>query len=233
MLDYFLVDVKSINSDVPRSQFQEAELDHLADLILEVGGLLKPLSLRQGKGESYTVVEGHREYYAAVRAREKDPRKGEMINAFILSIEDESKILNQSEALMPQQKGSTSIKAETSPLDLRLTNLDTRLDQAILELKSNQKSEIQRLESEIHNLKERIPKPLEPLTAFNTLDAVALTKMLNRAGIKGKRADAISSKVLSERKKKQFADFQDIVKRINGFSDKSLITVLDSLTDII
>ncbi len=230
MLDYYLVDVKSITSDVPRSNFEEAELDQLADLILEAGGLIKPLSLRQTGPESYEVIEGHREYFASVRAKEKNPRKGEMINAFVLNSEEEAPVIEQSEVLLPPipppppPSGSTTVEP-------RLTNLETRLDQAIQDLKTTQRNETQRLEDEIKALQSRLPQPLEPLTAFNTLDEIGLVKILNRAGIKGKRADGISSKILATRKKKPFSDFTDIVSRISGLSDKGMITILDSMMD--
>lgn len=43
MLNFSLVDVKSITSDVPRSNFVEADLDNLADMILETGGIILSL----------------------------------------------------------------------------------------------------------------------------------------------------------------------------------------------
>jgi hypothetical protein len=85
MFDFVLVDVESINSVVPRSNFAEADLENLADLIIETGGLINPLVVKMTGLESYTVVDGDLAYYAAVRAREKNPRKCEMVNAFLIS----------------------------------------------------------------------------------------------------------------------------------------------------
>ena len=82
-------DVSKITSDVPRSEFSEAKIEQLADLILQGGGVIRPLVLRQTGIDNYTVLDGHLEYYAAVRAREKDARRGEMVNAFIISKKDE------------------------------------------------------------------------------------------------------------------------------------------------
>ena len=39
---FYLVDVKDIVSDVPRSNFDEVELERIAELIIESGGLIKP-----------------------------------------------------------------------------------------------------------------------------------------------------------------------------------------------
>lgn len=99
MLNFSLVDVKSIISDVPRSNFVEADLDNLADMILETGGIIRPLVVKMTGAESYTVVDGHFEYYAAVRSKEKDPRKGEMVNAFIISPKSEQIVKKQAEAM--------------------------------------------------------------------------------------------------------------------------------------
>jgi DNA uptake protein ComE-like DNA-binding protein len=84
MLKCYFVDVKNINSEIPRSSFLESELDQLADLILEFDGLIRPLILRETGVEKYLVIEGHREYYAAVIAKQKNLSKAEMVNAFVL-----------------------------------------------------------------------------------------------------------------------------------------------------
>jgi hypothetical protein len=49
--------------------------------------------------ETYTVIDGHFEYYAAVRAREKEPRKGEMVNAFVISPKEEDIVVKQASAI--------------------------------------------------------------------------------------------------------------------------------------
>jgi hypothetical protein len=84
-MKHYLVDVICIAPGEPRERFDPEVVERLADSILESGGLLKPLVLKATGPESYRVVGGHLEYWAAVRAREKDPRKGEMINAFVVS----------------------------------------------------------------------------------------------------------------------------------------------------
>ena len=84
MIKCFFVDVKVISSDLPRSNFVESELDKLADLILESNGLLRPIILQQSRAGKYKVIEGHREYYAAVIAKGKNLKKGEMVNAFVI-----------------------------------------------------------------------------------------------------------------------------------------------------
>jgi len=84
MILFSLVDVKDITSNMTRSSFSEADLDRIAQMILDCEGIIRPLVLKL-TGQRVAVVDGHFEYYAAVRAREKDPRKGEMVNAFVIS----------------------------------------------------------------------------------------------------------------------------------------------------
>ena len=53
MINFSYIDVSSIHADVPRSEFSEAEIAHLADIILECGGILKPIFLQQMDLESH------------------------------------------------------------------------------------------------------------------------------------------------------------------------------------
>lgn len=94
-----LVAVKKINSAVPRSNFSESELNRAAQLILKAEGIINPLVIRRTSLESYEVVDGDFEYHVAARAREIDPRKGEMIGAFIIDSENEEVLLEQIKAL--------------------------------------------------------------------------------------------------------------------------------------
>ncbi|MGL4501063.1 MAG: ParB N-terminal domain-containing protein, partial [Planktothrix sp.] len=74
-----LVAVKKITSSVPRESFSELELEQVAKLSLEASGLINPMVLRRTSMQSYEVVDGHFEYYAAVKAKELEPMKGEMV----------------------------------------------------------------------------------------------------------------------------------------------------------
>jgi hypothetical protein len=94
-----LVAVKRITSAVPRSNFAEAELEKLARLILESGGLINPIIVRRNGMDAYEIVDGDFEYYAAARAKEIEPIKGETIGAFILEEENEELLLKQLEIL--------------------------------------------------------------------------------------------------------------------------------------
>jgi hypothetical protein len=94
-----LVAVKKITSALPRSNFAEPDLDKLARLILESGGLINPIIIRRNGMDAYEIVDGDFQYYAAARAKEIEPLKGETIGAFILEEENEELLLKQLEIL--------------------------------------------------------------------------------------------------------------------------------------
>ena len=123
-LSTLLVAVRKINSPVSRSEFAEETIESLAQLILGVEGLINPLVLRRTSIESFEVISGHLEYYAAVRAREIDLRKGEMINAFVLDEENET-IIKQVNLLRSVK--TIPNDANYSNPDGRFNNLEARL----------------------------------------------------------------------------------------------------------
>ncbi|MEZ2237892.1 chromosome partitioning protein ParB [Microcoleus sp.] len=94
-----LVAVKKITSKVPRDNFADRDLEKVAQLILELGGLINPIILRRNGMDAYEIVDGDFEYYAAAKAREINPMKGETIGAFILEPENEELLLEQVQAL--------------------------------------------------------------------------------------------------------------------------------------
>jgi hypothetical protein len=95
MIKCYFVDIKDISSDLPRSNFAESDLEQLASLILATDGLIRPLILKEIGGEKYTVIEGHREYYAALTAKEKNSSKAEMVNAFVINSNIQSSAIEQ------------------------------------------------------------------------------------------------------------------------------------------
>jgi ParB-like nuclease domain len=95
MIKCYFVDIKDISSDLPRSNFVESDLAQLANLILATDGLIRPLILKEIGGEKYTVIEGHREYYAALKAKEQNSSKAEMVNAFVINANIQSSTIEQ------------------------------------------------------------------------------------------------------------------------------------------
>jgi len=119
-----LVAVKKVSSSVTRSSFPAEEVEKAAHLIIDVEGTINPIILKRTSLESYEVVDGHFEYYAAVRAREISQLKGEMIQAIILEPENEKSLLEQ---IIVFRKGSSAkpeINQDSSNLESRFANLE-------------------------------------------------------------------------------------------------------------
>ncbi|HEY9876316.1 MAG TPA: hypothetical protein V6D12_23005 [Candidatus Obscuribacterales bacterium] len=139
-----LVAVKKISSNVPRSQFAENDLNRLAELILQVEGIINPPVIRRKSLDSYEVVAGDFEYYAAARAREIDPRKGEMIAAFIFEAENEEVLKQQVELLRNRDSEESSTKQanilveQFENLPQQVENLTTMLTQVAESVKQIQ-----------------------------------------------------------------------------------------------
>lgn len=229
MTEYYLVDVKSIASNQPRSRFDENDLDKLAKSILESEILLKPLVLGQTGPESYEVIDGHFEYYGAVRAKEINPRSGEMVSAFVISPKEKENVSKQISILRKPTSLPEPASTPTNPqLEQRVSNVESRLDRAVTDIKDEFKRENQRLNNEIAELKSLVPSKVDALEAFNSLSEVELTLKLRRANITGKTLEKIKASILKERKKRAFHSLSDVVSRTKGLGDKRMLTIIDA-----
>jgi ParB-like nuclease domain len=131
MIKCFFVDVKSIKSDLPKSNFVESELEQLADLILETDGLLRPLILQEIKTGKYKVIEGHREYYAAVRAKEKNITKAEMVNAFVIDASNRKSAIAQLALLSESPLPGVNNATDSSQLDRLLPAIESAISEQL------------------------------------------------------------------------------------------------------
>ncbi len=166
MLKCFFVDVKSISSEIPRSEFDQSKIEQLADLILATDGLIRPLILRQSGLEKYTVVDGNLEYYAAVRAKEKNLRKAETVNAFVISADSQQFAIDQIALLSgiktPSVPSSTnvhiSIEQLTSIIAQQLQPLQQELGRVVTELAAH-KQILASFNSQVSKSAERSSEP--------------------------------------------------------------------------
>ena len=124
--------VKEITSTVPRSNFSDTEIEKLARSILTVEGLIRPIVVRPTGIDTYEVVDGDREYHAAVRAREIDGRRGERITAIVIegpkaeAIQEQVKLLNEIESTQEQlQETTQKIDTEAVTAEPEKVNLHT------------------------------------------------------------------------------------------------------------
>jgi len=246
MINFALVDVKSITSNVPRSTFPEADLENLADVILESGGIIRPLVLKATGEESYTVVEGHREYYAAVRAKEQNARQGEMVNAFVISPKSEQIILKQATVLRGAEptkevvKSSNTTNSDTTNIESRLANLELRLEKQFNELRTEQIKERQEIVAKFKEIETPL-KPTSPLEAFNTLSLSALALRLRTAGFNDNLAVQIAETVVKERENTKFDSLKDVIARVKvkygktnqGISSDRMVAIVDTWSQIL
>ncbi len=223
-----LVAVKRITSTVPRSNFTEADLEKLARLILESGGLINPIIVRRNGMDAYEIVEGDFEYYAAARAKEIEPLKGETIGAFIMEEENEELLLEQLEILRKtaiiDNPSTNEVPQVSSSFEQRLTNIETRLENRINELKAEYTREKQALIERVKEVESHIPKPVPLLSALNTQDKIKLEINLKNAGIK---SQTIIDLIIKQRELEPFTSFENVVQRIKGLGEKTMIKLID------
>jgi ParB family chromosome partitioning protein len=204
-------------------------LDKLARLILESGGLINPIIVRRNGMDAYEIVDGDFEYYAAARAKEIEPLKGETIGAFILEEENEELLLEQREILrktaITENQSVSVVPQPSSSFEQRLTNIETRLENRMNELKAEYTREKQALIERVKDVESRIPKPVPLLEAINTQDKVKLAINLKNAGI---ASQTMRENIITQRDLEPFTSFEDVVQRIKGLGDKTMIKVIDN-----
>jgi ParB family chromosome partitioning protein len=179
--------------------------------------------------DAYEIVDGDFEYYAAARAKEIEPLKGETIGAFILEEENEELLLEQLEILrktaITENQSVSEVPQQSSSFEQRLTNIETRLENRINELKAEYTREKQALIERVKDVESRIPKPVPLLEALNTQEPSKLAINLKNAGIKV----PIIEQILKERDLEQFASFENVLERIRGkgLGEKTMIKLID------
>lgn len=151
-----LISVKRIVPQVPVTSFSEDEIAQVARLILEAEGIINPIIVKRTSLESYEVIAGDFEYYAAARARELNPRRGEKIGAFIVEEETEN-VLREQVKYFRNQRGSS----QPDLIEPNESNTNQKLD--ILLKKMEQSDErLKNIENFILELSRRILKSEEP-----------------------------------------------------------------------
>lgn len=227
MAEFAQVDVKEIESKMSRLDFSEAEIERLANSILETKGMLRPLIVKQTGMESYVVLDGDLEYFAAVRAREKSPQQGEMVNAFVIAKAEESIVQKQIEALRDSGLSATVVSNEATNRDggsSWIGSFETRLGEIREELfqtKRNHEYRLVQLEKNFEKSKGDL------LDFLNTTEKQNLLAELPRYGTKVKIIEAIHDARSKEHGKK-FDSYQDVVKATKGFGSSGMLSLIDA-----
>jgi hypothetical protein len=172
MIKCFFVNVKSIFCDVPRSNFVESELEQLADFILQTDGLIRPLILKEIGVQQYAVIRGHREYYGAVIAKERDLKKAEMVNAFILESEIQGIAIEQLNLLSEDRESSFDRTIDT--------NKEQDVDRLLPALASIISHQLQPLTQQLSNITSELVKHKEMLALLTRDSPVAIPKVLEK-----------------------------------------------------
>lgn len=237
-----LIPVKGITSKVPRSTFPEDAIEQSANAILEAEGLINPIVVRQVSLKEFEVVSGHFEYYAAVRAREIDLARGEMIDAIVLTVttqpETESALMRQIELLrQPNFSASSSPvpvpSQEVTPVEARLTNLEKFLERQFSEWNQKHLEEKRRLDKIVAENKifreeqANLSKPLKPIELFNHATPQDLKVQFQKIKLTGKTAEAVIQSIEEERQKEPFSSLKDIVNRVKKFGAKRMLALLE------
>ncbi len=228
MLKFATVDVKDIKSEQPRTNFSEEDIEKLADLILANDGLLRPLVLKEIGIENCLVLDGHLEYYASVRAKEKDPRKAEMVNAFVIKPKDEKAILRQIEILRGKTIPSSSPQLQTDSNSNWISSFETRLQQNVQEQSQKNRD----FESRLALLEQQTNKGKKDLLSFiNSANKQELIDKLSIHQIPTAKSEALFQ-TRNQKESKKFTSFQEIVNLKIGLADKTILKLLDSWSRI-
>lgn len=224
MWKFLRVDITDINPSVPRETFSEAELENLANLIIKMGGLIRPAILKKADNkkvdERYDIISGDLEYYASVIANQKVPDI-EMINAFVVDKEAENIALQQMKLLSSSPALITTHEKIDNPLELRMSNLEKRLETQLQAIREEYQKEIKRLEEKII-ISPPSPPSKSILELLNSCDA----NQLKKVGI----PPASVNDFLKKRSEKPFDSLEDILNRpVSGVKEKRLIKLVDYL----
>ncbi|MCE2671550.1 MAG: chromosome partitioning protein ParB [Microcystis sp.] len=227
MWKFLRVDITDINPSLPRETFSETELENLANLIIEMGGIIRPAILKKADNkkvdERYNIISGDLEYYASVIANQKVPDI-EMINAFVVDKEAESIALQQIQLLSPSPGLITKPEKIDNPLELRMSNLEKRLETQLQAIREEYQKEIKRLEEKIIISPPSPPSPPSKsiLELLNSCDA----NQLKKVGI----PPASVNDFLKKRSEKPFDSLEDVLNRpVSGVKEKRLIKLIDYL----
>jgi hypothetical protein len=221
MWDFLLIDIKDVVATKERSYFSETDLNNLANLIVTMGGLMRPVILKKIGFERFEIVEGNLEYYACLVAKEKE-RSLETINAFVIDKEAENIAIQQIQSLSPVSALIAPPEKTENPLELRMSNLEKRLEIELQAIREEYKKEIKRLEEKlIVPPPPPPPPPISILELLNTCNA----NQIKKAGISQK----VVVNFLKMQKDKPFSCLNDIIDRVQGMGEKTLLKLMDYL----
>lgn len=235
MTEFARLDIKEIRTDVPRANFTDAKIEQMADLILASGGVIRPLVVKQIAIDCYELMDGALEYYAAVRAREKDPRRGELVNAFVVPPKEQEVIKEQIASLKEEQPQIVSPIAPTLPASDQLaafiTNFVVGSEARIHEMRELMWQNQRTVEADIKRLDklvEKAKKPTDLLDLINSLPTDDLKANLAFHGADKAKIEAICA-ARQRMGSRGFTTYQELLNAAKGLGEKGLLRLIDGV----
>ncbi|MDX2254070.1 MAG: hypothetical protein NW214_00990 [Pseudanabaenaceae cyanobacterium bins.39] len=228
------VDIEGITSSVPRSQFDENELEYLANLFLKSGDTVSPILLHEKSPIAFEVLKGHREYYAALKAQEIDARF-ESIRAYVVPSDRQDIILEQYDYFRNSKVVEHPSNSSTDQV-ISISDIKSCISKEVSPLIA-QSEKIDALIKAIADLDKRIPPLPAPrpdsqlLYELNHQSEQELITKFTKAGWKGKPLKTIVDSIIETRPYDSFADLTS--RKIKGsrtkfLTEATLVKVLDS-----
>lgn len=236
MTEFARLDIKEIKASVPRANFTEAKIEQAADLILASGGVVRPLVVKQTDIDSYELIDGALEYFAAVRAREKDPRRGELVNAFVVSPKQDATIREQLAVL---NEGTKPIVVQPQPiidsgadsLVAFITNFVVSSEARTNEIRELATQNQRKLDAEVKRLEQQINIRKGPKDLLDLINTAELDDLRARLAFYG--ADKAKIEVIctarQQQKTGQFATYQELLSAAKGLGEKGLLRLIDNV----
>ena len=235
MTEFARLDIKEIKASIPRANFTEAKIEQAADLILASGGVVRPLVVKQTDIDSYELIDGALEYFAAVRAREKDPRRGELVNAFIVSPKQDATIREQLAVLNTDSGSSVTplpdLSTTSDQLPAFVTNFVVSSEARINEIRELAVQNQRKLDAEIKRLEQQIDTrngPKDLLALINDTDIDDLKAKLAFYGADKTKIEAICT-ARQQQKNGQFQTYQELLTAAKGLGEKGLLRLIDTV----
>lgn len=186
------VDLEGITSSVPRSQFDENELEYLANLFLKSGDTVRPILLHEKSPIAFEVLEGHREYYAALKAQEVDPRF-EAIRAYIVPSDRQDSILEQYRFFHDSNNANNGKSTDSNSREQNVS---------VADIKRIIADEINPLKSSLRDISAKIDQKVTttPLAPHQNLSDQFLFSMANLEAMVEKIVESVLAKHLQTTK---------------------------------
>lgn len=220
MWKFLRIDLDNISSSEALSSFDQNKLENLANLIIYMGGIVCPITLKQTGFEQYEILNGNLEYYASRIARERNSSI-ETISSIVINHEYEDNAKQQIQ-LLCSRLNAPKPDIENHP----------DIEKCLTEFRLNITNELQAMREEIKRLEEKIiisaasPPPSPPpsksiLELLNSCDA----NQLKKAGI----LPASVNDFLKKRSEKPFDSVEDIQRGVTGIGQVRLAKLIDYL----